>query len=165
MRHVYVNRATYILSILLILFTIFFAWLRSNRIVLFVQDTQAMGTHEWFETGAEVFSTSCVSCHAQLEYIPDLFMADNGREYLKTMIVHGVEGPLTIEGEVTTTQHRGFAEFGNDELAAVLNYALVAWGNEEALPDDPDFYEPDEIEDVREEEISPQEVYELRPEL
>lgn len=165
MRHVYVNRATYVLSILLILFTIFFAWLRSNRIVLFVQDVRAAGIHEWFETGTQVFGGSCASCHAQLEYIPDIFMADNGREYLKTMIVHGVEGPLTIDGEVTTTRHRGFAGFNDDELAAVLNYMLVAWGNEEALPDDPDFYESDEIEAVRDEEISPQEVFELRPEL
>lgn len=165
MRHVYVNRATYILSTLLILFTVLFAVLRSNNIVLFVQDVQAAESYEWFERGAEVFEASCASCHGSLEYIPRIFNASGGREYLKFMIVHGVEGELVVDGEVTTDSHPGFDDESNEALAAVLNYMLVAWDNEADLPSDPELYEADEIEAVREEDITPEEVFELRPDI
>lgn len=171
MRHVYVNRATYILSALLILATVLFAWLRSNNIVLFVRDEpDAEGAvaladiFSWFEQGEAVYRESCAGCHERLGYVPAIFGADGGREYLKAMVLHGVEGELVVDGEVTTDGHPGFADAADSELAAVLNYMLVAWG-EVALPEAPAFYTASELAEAREVELTPEAVLELRPDF
>lgn len=168
MRHVYVNRATYILSFLLVMFTFGFALLRSNGVVLFVSDAayaQEVATEfDWQALGEEVFTDSCAGCHSELTYIPDIVSAERGREYLAYFMVYGVQGQLSIDGRDTTNRHRSYAETSNEELAAVMNHMLIAWGNEDNLPEGFEFYAPEELEPIKADETTGEEVAMMRPE-
>ena len=117
----------------------------------------------WFELGMEVWDARCYSCHADLTYIPALFLAESGREYLLEMMLFGVRGEVVIEGVRENLRHRPYASLDDEQLSAVLNLMLVAWDNAEALPDDPSFYTPEEVADAREPERSNEEVLERRP--
>ncbi|MBW6455707.1 MAG: hypothetical protein K0A98_07455 [Trueperaceae bacterium] len=117
----------------------------------------------WYDLGMEVWDARCYSCHADLEYIPELFLADGGREYLPELLLFGVRGEVVIEGVPSNLRHRAYASLDDDQLAAVLNLMLVAWGNDEALPSDADYYTPEEVAATRTPERSNDEVLERRP--
>jgi len=117
----------------------------------------------WFGLGMEVWDARCYSCHADLTYIPELFLADGGRAYLPEMMLFGVRGEVVIEGVPMNLRHRAYASLDDEQLAAVLNLMLVAWGNDEALPADVDFYTPEEVGAARTPERSNEEVLERRP--
>jgi mono/diheme cytochrome c family protein len=124
---------------------------------------EAAEDRPWFGLGEEVWLESCYGCHADLTYIPELFNAENGRLYLKEFMLFGLRGEVVIEGAPMNLRHRPFAHFEDEELAAVLNYMLVAWGNEEQLPPDTEFYTPEEVAEAREPERTNEEVLERRP--
>jgi mono/diheme cytochrome c family protein len=117
----------------------------------------------WFDLGMEVWDARCASCHADLTYIPALFLAEGGRAYLAELLLFGIRGEVVIEGAPTNLRHRSYAALDDAQLAAVLNVMLVAWGNDEALPSDVAFYEPAEIAAGRASELSEAEVLERRP--
>lgn len=169
MRHVYVNRTTYILSVLLVLCTFGFALLRSNGVVLFVSETAYAqevqeAAFDWQALGEEVFTDSCAGCHSELTYIPQIVSAEGGREYLMYFMVYGVQGQLSIDGRETTGRHRSYADMSNEDLAAVLNHMLIGWGNEANLPEDLAFYAPEELEPVKADETTGEDVVMMRPE-
>lgn len=165
MRHVYVNRTTYILTLLLVMGALLFAWVRSNDIVFLAQEERVVQEYDWQQLGSQVFSDSCAGCHTQLTYIPRIFQAEGGREYLANFMVHGVLGELQVDGEVTTERHRAYDSLSDEELAAVLNYMLVSWGNDEAFDDTPEFYQTEELAEVRDNELEREEVFTLRPSI
>jgi hypothetical protein len=117
----------------------------------------------WYDLGMEVWDARCYSCHADLAYIPELFLAEGGRTYLLEMMLFGVRGEVVIEGVPSNLRHRAYASLDDEELSAVLNLMLVAWGNDEALPADADFYTPEEVTAARTPERSNEEVLERRP--
>jgi len=117
----------------------------------------------WYDLGMEVWDARCYSCHAELEYIPELFLADGGRTYLLEMMLFGVRGEVVIEGVSTNLRHRAYASLDDEQLSAVLNLMLVAWGNDEALPDEVDFYTPEEVAGARTPERTNEEILERRP--
>lgn len=117
----------------------------------------------WFDLGAALWLDSCFGCHAELTYIPELFTAEDGRLYLKELMLFGVRGEVVIEGAPMNLRHQPYARFEDEELAAVMNYMLVAWGNDEQLPPDPEFYTPEEIAEAREPVRTNEEVLERRP--
>jgi hypothetical protein len=117
----------------------------------------------WFDAGMELWDARCYGCHADLTYVPDLFLAEGGRGYLLDMMLFGVQGEVVIEGELVNLRHRPYLSLEDEELSAVLNLMLVAWGNDEALPDDVEFYTPEEVADARTPESSNEEVLERRP--
>jgi len=117
----------------------------------------------WYDLGVEVWDARCFSCHADLTYIPELFLADGGRAYLLEMMLFGVRGEVVIEGASTNLRHRAYASLADEQLSAVLNLMLVAWGNDEALPADAEFYTPEEVAGARTPERSNEEVLERRP--
>jgi hypothetical protein len=117
----------------------------------------------WYDLGIEVWDARCYSCHTDLAYIPELFLAEGGRAYLLEMMLYGVRGEVVIEGVPTNLRHRAYASLDDEQLSAVLNLMLVAWGNDEALPADADFYTPEEVAAARTPERSNEEVLERRP--
>lgn len=119
--------------------------------------------YPWFELGMDVWDARCYSCHDVLTYIPELFKADDGREYLLELMLFGVRGEVVIEGVTQNLRHRPYDSLDDEELSAVLNIMLVAWDNAEALPDDPAFYTPEEVAEARTPERSNEEVLERRP--
>jgi hypothetical protein len=117
----------------------------------------------WFDLGMEVWDARCYSCHADLTYVPELFLAEGGRGYLLEMMLFGVRGEVVIEGVATNLRHRSYASLDDEQLSAVLNLMLVAWGNDAALPADAAFYTPEEVAGARTPERSNEEVLERRP--
>jgi len=117
----------------------------------------------WYDDGMTVWVARCYGCHADLTYIPDLFLADGGREYLLEMLLFGVRGEVVIEGVSQNLRHRPYDSLSDDELSAVLNLMLVAWDNAEQLPPDTVFYTPEEVAAGRTPERSNEEVLERRP--
>lgn len=128
-----------------------------------VVSTTAAEEQPWYDLGMEVWDARCYSCHADLTYIPELFLADGGREYLLEMMLFGVRGEVVIEGVPTNLRHRAYASLDDEQLSAVLNLMLVAWGNDEALPAEVDFYTPEEVAGARTPERTNEEILERRP--
>ena len=124
---------------------------------------EAPDEFSWFELGMDVWDARCYGCHADLTYIPALFNADGGREYLAEMMLFGVRGEVVVEGVTQNLRHRPYDSLSDEELSAVLNIMLVAWDNAEQLPDDVEFYTPEEVAATRTPERSNEEVLERRP--
>jgi hypothetical protein len=120
--------------------------------------------HAWFDTGMTLWDARCYGCHADVPYVSELFVADGGREYLVDLMLYGAQGEAEIFGAVEVLRHRAYGDaFDDDEMSALLNLMLVAWGNDEALPPDAVFYTPDEVGAARGRALSPREVIERRP--
>lgn len=165
MRHVYVNRFTYLLGLVLVLAVLLFAWLRSRSVSITVLDAEPgpVGQWDWQLHGQTVYDAECNACHAQLTHIPELFSTGRGRAYLIDFMLFGFDGEATIAGRSRQLRHLPFDHLGNEELAAVLNHTLVSWGNRESLPQEAQYYEPREIELARTRDLSRQEVARSRP--
>ena len=118
---------------------------------------------DWEDTGESTWAGQCRTCHSTLEHIPDLVAREDGRDYLIDFLLYGYEGEIEIEGDVDAISHVSFASLSNEEIAAVLNHMLVSWDNEEDLPDDTMLYEPDDIEERRDQGLEPADVPERRP--
>lgn len=168
MRHVYVNRATYILASLLVVSVLIFAWVRSHDVVIAAaEDRGAEATAEqdweWRESGEEIFRSDCSGCHQRLTHVPELYLADDGPSYLASFLLFGYEGEIVIAGERDDLRHPSFERLSDEEAAAVLNHLLVSWGNDDELPADIDLYRPEDLARVRAEEREPEEVAAARP--
>lgn len=131
----------------------------------------------WFATGKEVFGGRCASCHqADGSGVPGAFpplkghahhvvQAEGGREYMIQGVLYGIQGPIEVHGKSYNQRMMGLGDLSNDQVAAVLNYAVHAWGNGDELPED---FEPISAEDVaaqRDKGLSAGEVHGNRPEL
>jgi mono/diheme cytochrome c family protein len=179
MRHVYANRAAYLLAALLVVATALFAWLRSEGGTLVAVDRAAnddavtgasaetvydeVDGWAWRELGEQVFVADCQACHARLTHPPELFAAEGGRAYLIDLVLYGFEGEMVIDDSARSVEHPAFAGHDDQALAAVLNHVLVSWDNVEDLPDEPQLYRPDDVDDARDRDLSPEEVAERRP--
>jgi hypothetical protein len=181
MRHLYVNRATLLIGLLLVLAAALFGWLRSQGLVLVllidqdrlealdeVGDDPASApapddAWAWRELGADVFAASCQGCHAELPHLPRFIERGSARDYLVDFMLFGFDGAAVIDGERVAFRHPPFARLGDDELAASLNHSLTAWGNEGALPAGFELYEPETFEERRDLDLTREEVAEERP--
>jgi mono/diheme cytochrome c family protein len=168
MRHIYVNRASYIIAALLLAGVLFIAWVRSQGVILNVLEEartnlETTESFAWEGLGQNVFIGECSSCHTRLENVSSLFLAEGGRSYLVNFMLYGFEGEVTSNGEQRTLSHRPFEELDDESIAAVLNYTLISWGNDRTLPDEVDFYEPEEVASSRVNNLSQQDVAERRP--
>jgi hypothetical protein len=160
----------YLMAVFMVLLVVVLAFARTAGFTITLgleapaaQSTADLDKQPWFALGTEVWDARCYSCHAALPYVPKLFWAEGGRTYLLEMMLFGVRGEVVIEGVPVNLRHRQFASLDDEQLAAVLNFMLVAWGNAEAMPAEPNFYTTEEIADARTRERSNVEVLEGRP--
>jgi mono/diheme cytochrome c family protein len=88
--------------------------------------------------GAQLFATHCVACHQATGLgIAGAFPPLAGSEWvagsphvLAKILLHGVEGNLTVLGKSYAAQMPAFKEKLNDsEIAAVLSHIRSQWGN------------------------------------
>ena len=130
----------------------------------------------WPVLGANVYDSSCASCHQAdgqgiagvypplEEHAAHLYNAPGGRDYLVNLLLYGLQGPIEVEGATYNNQMPAWKQLGDDEIAAVLNHTLSSWKNE-GLVDTFEPYQPEDIEPFRNEDLSNEDVYELRQEL
>ncbi len=159
----------YVLGAALLLATILVAALRSQGlgVTLGAEPTPVAtepSAFEWFDEGMTLWDGRCYGCHAELTYVPELYEAEGGREYLLDMMLVGVRGEVNVLGDTFDLRHRPYADtFDDEEMSALLNMMLVAWDNLEGFSAEPDFYTPDEVAAARQREPDPAAVLEGRP--
>lgn len=91
--------------------------------------------------GAAVFAARCIACHqASGAGLPGVFPPLAGSEWvtgkdttLVALVLHGVNGPLTVKGSIYNGAMPAFgAQLQDAELAAVLSHVRRQWGNSAA---------------------------------
>ena len=163
---------TLVIALALILAAGLFGWLRSENVGIAIGpqasfehvSAEADPDRAWLEPATEIWDARCAGCHVELGYLSDVTAAEGGRSYLIDLMLYGIDGDVVIEGETVALRHRPFADtFDDEEHAALLNFMVTAWGNEDALPDGFDLYEPEEIAEQRGRDLTQEEVVDLRP--
>lgn len=125
--------------------------------------------------GAAIFAANCVGCHqAEGQGVPgafpplaghvgDLFAAEGGPRYVASVVLFGLEGPITVDGETYNGVMPSFFRFSNEEIAAVVDHVMTAWGDSEALPGEYVPLTADDVRSARNAALSPQLVHDRRP--
>lgn len=174
MRHVLANLATYLIAAMLLLGVVAFAWARSAQLeisdekTIWAQyDSEAENAFPWFKAGAASYLSNCANCHGRdgrgwdqypaLEHTSRLFQAPQGRDYVVDVHLYGLtssrwRAPMPPMGHMQ-----------DPELAAVMNYVLLSFGNEEHLSNAVRFVRPQDIRARRGAKLRPHEVNERRP--
>lgn len=126
--------------------------------------------------GAAIYAASCAGCHQATgagisgvfpplaDHVGDLYAAEGGPRHLANVLLFGMQGPITVGGVDYAGVMPSWFQFSDAEIAAVLHHVLTAWGDADALAD----YAPigeDEVAAARRGGLSPQGVYERRPNL
>lgn len=108
------------------------------------------------ELGQAIYGRNCQSCHQAegqgapgmfpplAENMPQIHAAEGGREYLIDVLLNGLQGEIEVLGETYNNFMPAWDSLSDEEIAAVLNHELTAWGNEDALGD----FEPIAAEEV-----------------
>ena len=90
--------------------------------------------------GKQVFSGNCVACHqATGKGLPGVFPPLAGSEWVQgnervvaNILLHGIDGEITVEGNTFKGQMPSFQQLGDAELAAVASYVRSEWSNKAA---------------------------------
>ncbi|HEY8900730.1 MAG TPA: cytochrome c [Chthoniobacterales bacterium] len=100
--------------------------------------------------GQRVFVRNCAVCHQAdgqgiMRQYPPLAGSEwvlaqewRGDNHLVNILLHGVEGALTVRGQVYNGAMPPWKILRDEDLAAVLNYLRTSWGNS-APPISPDY--------------------------
>jgi len=130
-----------------------------------------------YPTGAAFYERQCASCHQidgsghgrafppLADHVPQLLLAEGGRDYLIQLTLYGLGGDIEVLGQQYGGVMPGFRRMSDEQIAQLLNHVVHAWGGDEQLPEDFEPFEPAEVERQRENRLTPVEVWENRPDL
>jgi len=90
--------------------------------------------------GKQLFGAKCAACHqASGAGVAGVFPPLVGAEWvlgsekvLISILLHGVQGELSVKGNIYTGVMPAFGTSSDDEIAAVLTYVRSDWGNQAA---------------------------------
>ncbi|MHC4953433.1 MAG: c-type cytochrome [Planctomycetota bacterium] len=91
------------------------------------------------DLGKKLFTAHCVSCHQQSgKGVPGQYPPLDGSKWVtehperaKRILLHGLDGPITVQGETYNGNMPAFGTKLKDrQIAAVLTYIRSAWSNE-----------------------------------
>ncbi len=127
------------------------------------------------DDGAAVYAR-CAGCHkATGDGTAGLFpplaghaakLETAGRAYLVQVVLFGLKGKIEAGGKTYNGTMPAYAGLLNDaEIAAVLDYILSSWGNDELLPKGFAKVTPAEVEAQRAEKMTSEQVYLARLKL
>ena len=126
--------------------------------------------------GASTYATNCAVCHQPTgQGVPGAFpplaghaaklaAQGSGRGYLMRVVLFGMEGPITVDGQTYSGAMPAWGALDNAALAAVLNHITTAW-NSTALPAGFQPYQPQEVAAARAEALTAAQVHALRVSL
>jgi mono/diheme cytochrome c family protein len=174
MRHFLANLATYLIAGFLFLGAGVFAWLRSAQVVFTTEATTtgrwepaAGQPFEWEALGASSYVRNCANCHGStgagwdqypgLERTAALLLAPGGREHLVDLHLYGLTSPRW------RVPMPPMGHLHDVEMAAVMNYVLSRFGNEQLLPAGTPLFRPEDVAARRGLALSPREVERGRP--
>lgn len=123
--------------------------------------------------GEGVYTANCAGCHqTDGQGVPgafpplaghalDLLGAD--RSYLPKVLLYGLTGEIQMGGQTYNGQMPAWPQLSDEEIAGTLNH-ILAWGEGNAPPEF-EAYTPEEIAPLRDEPLTPEDVYALRQAL
>ena len=88
--------------------------------------------------GQKVYAQVCLGCHTEMGTgNPGVYPPLDGSEWVNTsperllnILIHGISGPLSVQGEEYNGLMPGWgASLKDDEIAAVATYIRSAWSN------------------------------------
>jgi mono/diheme cytochrome c family protein len=138
---------------------------------------QAPAEFKWQELGTRVFEQSCGVCHQPTGlgvpgafpplagHVAESFAQPNGRAYLVRLVLYGLSGTITVKGNTFTSVMPPWAQLKDEEIAAALDHALTAWGNDKLLPADFAPILPADVAAARAQRMTPAEVLALRRQI
>lgn len=120
--------------------------------------------------GEQEFKSQCVACHQKTgkglhaEFPPlagnrDLFRT---REFPVLVLLHGLQGPIEVEGGKFNGVMPSFAHLSDAQIAALVRYVRHAWGNHELRPDDMEPVEAGDVAAARQHQLTPAGVHAYR---
>ena len=130
-----------------------------------------------FAEGEHLFEEACVSCHSVAGYgienavppyavhMAELAQVPGGRNYMIQATLFGLEGEINVLGKTYNGVMPSFKSHSNEEIAAVLNYITQAWGNDALLPEDFEPFSAQDVADIRDLDLRPNNVHAVRSEL
>ena len=124
--------------------------------------------------GQTAYNANCASCHQAdgaglagvfpplIGHTVTLFETD--RDYLINMVLYGLQGPIEVNGANYNGVMPAWAQLSDEQIAAILNYTLTSWGNEDLVGD---FipYEAEEVAALRGQGLSAADILALRQSL
>lgn len=126
--------------------------------------------------GEQVYAQNCSACHQVTGqgipgafpplagHAPELYLVDGGRTLLIDILLYGLQGPITVSGQGYNGLMPAWPQLSDEQVAAVVNHILTAWGNDAAI-DDFDAIRAAEVAAERDKGLSPGAVHELRTSL
>jgi mono/diheme cytochrome c family protein len=126
------------------------------------------------DAGSHVYTTNCAACHQArgtgmagafpplASHFPDLLKRADGRSYVGKVLLFGLEGEISVNGNNYAGAMPPWNALSDDDIAAVLNYVGNAWDNGKSLPPDFKSFTSDEIKALRSPELTSAQVYALR---
>jgi len=123
--------------------------------------------------GGSVFAENCTSCHQEdAQGIEETFppLAQNNDLFLSTyfparVLINGMSGAITVNGKPFEGEMPSFAHLSDAEIAAVVNYLRDNFGNHASAHPNIDQLKPETVADIRQTEMSPQQILALRNSL
>lgn len=125
--------------------------------------------------GAVVFQQNCAACH-QAEgggipgafprlagHFPQLLSADGGRAYVLHVLLFGLQGSITVEGQTYNGVMPSWSHLTDAQIAAVLDHVATSWGD--TYPSGVEPFTPADVAATRQPQLSAQQVHDLRDEL
>jgi len=132
---------------------------------------------QWQSLGQSTFRANCAGCHQEsgqgvsgafpplAGHAPELAAQKSGRNYLVRVVLFGLEGSIVVDGNSFNAAMPPWAQLSDDQIAAVLDYVLNAWGNDQKLPAGFAPILPADVAAARSKSLTSSEVYALRREV
>lgn len=140
------------------------------KVVSASEFARANATTSQISQGQRVYNTNCAACHQAngegvagafpplAGHAVDLYEA-GGREYLATVLLHGLQGGIDVNGTTYNGVMPAWQQLSNEDIAEVLNHILTTWGT----PADFTPYQAADLEPIRTQALSATDVLSLRP--
>lgn len=138
------------------------------------QAAMTQAEFKWQDLGARTFRANCSICHqdngqgvagafpALAGHVPDMVAQKSGRDYLVRVILFGLQGAIVVNDATFNGTMPPWAQLGDDQIAAVLDHVLTAWGNDKKLPPGFTPIMPSDVATARAERLTGAQVYALR---
>jgi mono/diheme cytochrome c family protein len=176
MRHILANIFTYSLIVGLVLLSCFFAWVRSEQLVVTRSANDAprepreisrLADFDWYAFGQRTYLANCQNCHTSdgsgrgmyppVQQMAAHLEAPGGRGYLIDLNLYGL-----FTGTYGAPMP-SMPELSDAEIAAVTNYLLTQFAADGRQPDPSTLYLPGEVAERRGRKLSERQVAGLRP--
>jgi mono/diheme cytochrome c family protein len=173
MRHFLANIATYSIAIFLLIGAGVFAWVRSAQVTITTESAvlaqyqpEQGAIFRWHALGAGSYERNCMNCHLAdgtgwdqypgLGHTGELYTAEGGRDFVIDLHLYGLASPRW-RAPMPPMGH-----LRDVEMAAVINYVLSNFGNQQHVGDE-ELLRPEDVAARRGLDLSPSDVNRQRP--